>query len=547
MPFVMGERNLLLLCLLLFTVSGRVEGATAFCKQVVEPLGLYDCEEFTVQTDDGFVLVLHRLSRMSWPPSASGRANNATKSSGTPNKHVKRKTVSQQAHEVLAPKHLRDSSIQAPVHSYLMNRSVEGKREPAPLGNNSAAPSRSISSNNHLNPTERKRSRRRSRAPAPRHSSPTRNGTISIPSRTTTPASSSDANYTLHPEAGKNAPVLIMHQEFLNGDSWFQYVDSSHSDRLLPFMLVDDGFDVWIGHQRATYWGHGHVHLKKTDREYWNWTWDQHADYDFPAQLRLISAQTNQPVHVIGVSQSATLGAAGATNQETAQMIRSLTLIGPTAYRGNTNSILLDAWAYYFGAQIDSNYYSTGYQNGAFNFSSSVSLNHKILSVEMPQRRIEFPGSSSNISVTGTTGVVLSLLTGPNCCLGTASIELKMSWDGTTSFKNLLQWQQGIRTNRFARYDYGSAASNYATYGQPTAPNYNLAQIPRRMPVFVIAAGRDWTAPPSGTLTFMQMLQMPALLLNLTNYAHYDLSYSVNRVNDVYLPILRFLEGQEFL
>lgn len=48
MPFVMGERNLLLLCLLLFTVSGRVEGATAFCKQVVEPLGLYDCEEFTV-------------------------------------------------------------------------------------------------------------------------------------------------------------------------------------------------------------------------------------------------------------------------------------------------------------------------------------------------------------------------------------------------------------------------------------------------------------------------------------------------------------------
>lgn len=167
------------------------------------------CGVLQVQTDDGFVLVLHRLSRMSWPPSASGRANNATKSSGTPNKHVKRKTVSQQAHEVLAPKHLRDSSIQAPVHSYLMNRSVEGKREPAPLGNNSAAPSRSISSNNHLNPTERKRSRRRSRAPAPRHSSPTRNGTISIPSRTTTPASSSDANYTLHPE-------VIIFQYFLS-------------------------------------------------------------------------------------------------------------------------------------------------------------------------------------------------------------------------------------------------------------------------------------------------------------------------------------------
>lgn len=52
--------------------------------------------------------------------------------------------------------------------------------------------------------------------------------------------------------------------------------------------------------------------------------------------------------------QAATVGAAASTNHETAQMVRSLTLIGPTAYRGNTNSMVLDAWAYYFGAMIDS-------------------------------------------------------------------------------------------------------------------------------------------------------------------------------------------------
>lgn len=68
-------------------------------------------------------------------------------------------------------------------------------------------------------------------------------------------------------QAGKGSPVLLMHMEFLNGDSWFQYVDGDrHVSRLLPIMLVEDGFDVWIGHQRATYWGHGHTVLKSTDR-----------------------------------------------------------------------------------------------------------------------------------------------------------------------------------------------------------------------------------------------------------------------------------------
>ena len=31
-------------------------------------------------------------------------------------------------------------------------------------------------------------------------------------------------------------------------------------------MLFEDGFDVWVGHQRATYWGHDHVQLHFTDR-----------------------------------------------------------------------------------------------------------------------------------------------------------------------------------------------------------------------------------------------------------------------------------------
>lgn len=52
--------------------------------------------------------------------------------------------------------------------------------------------------------------------------------------------------------------------------------------------------------------------------------------------------------------QAGTVGAAGATDPVIASMLRSLTLIGPTMYRGNSNSLLLDAWAYYFGLALDS-------------------------------------------------------------------------------------------------------------------------------------------------------------------------------------------------
>ena len=62
--------------------------------------------------------------------------------------------------------------------------------------------------------------------------------------------------------------MLLMHQEFFNGDIWFEFADAAEirSSSLLPIMLLNDGFDVWIGHQRATYWSHDHVQLKSTAR-----------------------------------------------------------------------------------------------------------------------------------------------------------------------------------------------------------------------------------------------------------------------------------------
>ncbi|OAE30782.1 hypothetical protein AXG93_3522s1020 [Marchantia polymorpha subsp. ruderalis] len=128
-----------------------------------------------------------------------------------------------------------------------------------------------------------------------------------------------ESNLGLEPELDQN-PVLLMHHELLNGDTWFTHV-ATENDTLLPLRLVDQGFDA-----------------------YWNWTWDQHVEHDVPKLLTYISDETGSRVHYVGVSLSAAVGAAAATNAGVATLMKTLTLIAPAVYRGKTTSELLQAW-----------------------------------------------------------------------------------------------------------------------------------------------------------------------------------------------------------
>lgn len=101
----------------------------------------------------------------------------------------------------------------------------------------------------------------------------------------------------------------------------------------------------------------------------------------------------------------------------------------------------------------------------------------------------------------------------------------------------------GIRSNNFSHYDYGNPVSNMQAYGRATPPAYNVEQIPSHLPILIIGGGRDWFAPPQGISLLLSQLQQQATLINLTNYAHYDLGFSARRETDMYLPILGFLEG----
>ncbi len=101
----------------------------------------------------------------------------------------------------------------------------------------------------------------------------------------------------------------------------------------------------------------------------------------------------------------------------------------------------------------------------------------------------------------------------------------------------------GIRTDRWAKFDYSDYIRNRLAYGVWTPPSYSPELIPSTLPVFVIYGGQDWTAPAHGVRTFIARLRQPPTVLFMPRYAHDDLTYSVTREADLFQPILSFLEA----
>ena len=69
-------------------------------------------------------------------------------------------------------------------------------------------------------------------------------------------------------------------------------------------MLANAGYDVWLGNSRGN--KHSRRHTKYNpdkDKLFWEFTFQDLADYDLPAVFTYVSNYTNQKLHYIGHSQ----------------------------------------------------------------------------------------------------------------------------------------------------------------------------------------------------------------------------------------------------
>ncbi|KAF4368976.1 hypothetical protein G4B88_011804 [Cannabis sativa] len=141
--------------------------------------------------------------------------------------------------------------------------------------------------------------------------------------------------------SGKKAnkpPVLVQHGVL--ADAALYLVSSP--EQCLPFILADNGYDVWLSNARGTACSRTHTSLSPNDEKFWDWSWVELGTYDLPAFIEGVHNQTGKKLHYVGHSLGTLMAlSAFSTDFKQIDMIRSATLLSPIAYMNQIGSTLL--------------------------------------------------------------------------------------------------------------------------------------------------------------------------------------------------------------
>ncbi|KAK4192752.1 putative sterol esterase [Podospora australis] len=110
-----------------------------------------------------------------------------------------------------------------------------------------------------------------------------------------------DTRVNRGPNSIKKKVVYLHHGLLMNSEVWVCLTDEQ---RCLPFVLVERGFDVWLGNNRGNKYSKKSIRYSPTSTEFWNFSIDQFALHDIPNSISYILEITGQSsLSYIGFSQ----------------------------------------------------------------------------------------------------------------------------------------------------------------------------------------------------------------------------------------------------
>lgn len=322
-------------------------------------------------------------------------------------------------------------------------------------------------------------------------------------------------------EDNSGPPVFLQHGLFQGGDTWF----INSNEQSLGYILADNGFDLWIGNVRGTRWSKGHSSLSIHDKLFWDWSWQDLAEYDLLAMLSYVYTVRQSKILYVGHSQGTIMGLAAFTMPRIVKMISSAALLCPISYLDHVSaSFVLRAVALH----LDQMLVTMGIHQ--LNFRSNMGV--QILDSLCDDIHLD----CNNL---------LSSITGENCCFNSSRIEYYLEYEPhPSSTKNLRHLFQMIRKGTFAKYDYGWWG-NLKQYGQLHPPPFDLSSIPESLPMWMGYGGLDALADVTDVEHTIKELRPTPELLYIGDYGHIDFIMSVKAKKDVYVNLMRFLRAQQ--
>ncbi|KAF7071859.1 hypothetical protein CFC21_077093 [Triticum aestivum] len=312
-------------------------------------------------------------------------------------------------------------------------------------------------------------------------------------------------------------PVFLQHGLFQGGDTWF----INSAEQSLGYILADNGFDVWIGNVRGTRWSKGHSTFTVHDKLFWDWSWQELAEYDLLAMLSYVYTVRQSKILYVGHSQGTIMGLAAFTLPEITKMISAAALLCPISYLDHVSaSFVLRA----VGMHLDQMLLTMGFHQ--LNFRSDMGV--QIVDSICDDGHVD-------------CNDLLSSITGENCCFNGSRIDHYLEYEPhPSSTKNLHHLFQMIRKGTFARYDYG-LWGNLRRYGKLSPPPFDLSSIPESLPMWMGYGGLDALADVTDVARTVKELRSTPELLYISGYGHIDFVMSVKAKDDVYVDLMQFL------
>ncbi|MCQ2818434.1 MAG: alpha/beta fold hydrolase [archaeon] len=321
-------------------------------------------------------------------------------------------------------------------------------------------------------------------------------------------------------------PIILQHGVIDTGFTFVQLKENS-----IAFLLVNEGYDVWLTNTRGGYCSLDHVELDSSEinGKYWDFSLDHKSAYDLPAFVEYIQKTTGySKVDYLGHSQGTMIFFLKALddpeyiNKNIGRFI-ALGAVPGLAHSPNEAFKLL---APFLGAM-----------RTLIPFKKMLFLTdtiHDVL-VEIvklrPDLATKFAEWFTGYEPTGKTNY------------GDLP-EWFHYYPGGTSKQNLLHWLQNYKIKKLTKYDFGSEAKNKEAYGTPEPPEYDPNNYKKwNIPAIIAISEIDTFSCKEDIMDFYDHVEKKELIqfIDAAKYNHGDILNAPIAVTEIFPKILKFL------
>jgi len=326
---------------------------------------------------------------------------------------------------------------------------------------------------------------------------------------------------------GKCQPVLLQHGLLSSSATWVM----NYPNKSLPYILADQGFDVWMGNARGCIYSMKHTTLSPKSYAFWDFSFDEMGKYDLPAVFEYILTQNAYPkLHYAGHSMGTTmywiLEQMRPGYAET--KVSSMTAMGPVAYlsRGTSpmeklaplNKVMDNLFrnVLHIYRMFSPNSWITKLVEGscnAFKVNDKICSNLLFLLIGFDEENLE----------TDWLPVIMKQM------------------NAGASTKTIVHFGQLMQDSTFAMFDYHSANMNH--YHQTTAPAYHLSYV--RTPVLLKYGKNDILADVKDVdQMLVEMNSTTVINSEVTDpkFNHLDFLWGKEAVKLVYNDVIKFIK-----